>query len=53
VRAGSLVATNSPARLLIASCAVLVVCAALVPIINRLTTRPGRDGGGERGAARA
>jgi ATP:ADP antiporter, AAA family len=41
VRAGWLVDSNGPARLLVGSCAVLVVCAALVPLIDRVTVRRG------------
>jgi AAA family ATP:ADP antiporter len=42
VRAGSLVETGSPVRLLAGACVVLIVCAALVPLINRLVAQPGR-----------
>ena len=38
LRAGALIGTHSPSRLLVGAAAVLVVCAALVPVINRLTT---------------
>jgi AAA family ATP:ADP antiporter len=41
VRAGSIIETSSPARLLAGGCALLVVCAALVPLAHRLTRRPG------------
>jgi AAA family ATP:ADP antiporter len=36
LRAGQLVESSGPARLLAGACVVLVVCAALVPVINRL-----------------
>jgi AAA family ATP:ADP antiporter len=39
LRAGAIVDTSSPARLLAGACVVLIVCAALVPLINRLTVR--------------
>jgi AAA family ATP:ADP antiporter len=39
VRAGTLIETGSPARLLAGACAILVVCAALVPLANRVTRR--------------
>jgi AAA family ATP:ADP antiporter len=39
VRAGTLVEAQGPARLLAAACAVLLVCAALMPLIRRLTAR--------------
>jgi AAA family ATP:ADP antiporter len=39
VRAGWLVESATPTRLLVGACAVLVVCAALVPFIHRLTVR--------------
>ena len=44
VQAGELVATSSPARLLVVSCAVLLICAGLVPVIRRVTVRPERHG---------
>ncbi len=39
MRAGDLVSVAGPGRLLIGGAAILVVCAALVPIINRVTVR--------------
>jgi ATP:ADP antiporter, AAA family len=42
VRAGSLIETSSPARLLVGACVVLLVCAALVPLIHRHAVRPSR-----------
>src|SRR5687767_14993912 len=37
VRAGALIEHSSPSRLLVGSCVVLVACAALVPLVNRVT----------------
>jgi AAA family ATP:ADP antiporter len=42
VRAGALMNTSSPSRLLVGACAVLVACAALVPLVNRVTRRSER-----------
>ena len=39
VRAGELVGTSGPTRLLVGAGAVLVVCAVLVGVVNRVTTR--------------
>ena len=39
LRAGALVETSSPVRLLAGAAVVLVVCAAMVPVINRITVR--------------
>jgi AAA family ATP:ADP antiporter len=39
LRAGAIVETSSPARLLASAAVVLVVCAALVPLIDRLAVR--------------
>ena len=44
VRAGWLVEGHSPSRLLVGACVILVVCGALVPLIDRLTARPERSG---------
>jgi ATP:ADP antiporter, AAA family len=41
LRAGDLVGTGGPTRLLIGAGAVLVACAFLVPLVDRLTTRAG------------
>jgi len=40
VRAGTLIEAGSPARLLAGACAILVICAALIPVASRLTRRP-------------
>jgi len=45
VRAGALIDTSSPSRLLVGACAVLVVCAALVPLVDRVTRRSKRRPG--------
>jgi AAA family ATP:ADP antiporter len=45
VRAGTLLEQSGPLRLLAGACALLVICAALVPLIDRVTVR-------EEGAAR-
>jgi ATP:ADP antiporter, AAA family len=37
LRAGSLIETGSPSRLLLGAAVILVVCAALVPVVARLT----------------
>jgi len=43
VRAGTLIDTGSPARLLTGACATLIICAALVPVASRLTRRTEPD----------
>jgi AAA family ATP:ADP antiporter len=42
VRAGWLIETSSPTRLLVGAAAILVVCAALVPLIQRSALQPSR-----------
>ena len=42
VRAGTLIETSSPTRLLVGAVGVLVICTALVPVIQRLTIREER-----------
>jgi AAA family ATP:ADP antiporter len=44
VRAGALIEAGSPARLLAGACALLVVCAVIVPVASRLTRRPDPEG---------
>ena len=39
VRAGTLIGTSSPSRLLAGATAILVICAALVPLIHRVAPR--------------
>lgn len=39
IRAGVLIDASSPERLLFGACAVLMVCATLVPVINRITVQ--------------
>ena len=39
VRAGTLIETSSPTRLLAGACAILLISAALVPLVHRLTIR--------------
>jgi ATP:ADP antiporter, AAA family len=41
LRAGSLIETGSPSRLLLGAAVILVVCAALVPMVARRTARSG------------
>src|SRR5688500_14231870 len=43
VRAGDVIGTSSPSRLLAGACVILVVCAALVPLISRVTVRDARE----------
>jgi len=40
LRAGAIVETAGPVRLFTGACAILLVCAALVPLIHRMTPRP-------------
>jgi AAA family ATP:ADP antiporter len=39
MRAGAIVESGAPVRLLIGACVLLVICAALVPLVDRLTVR--------------
>jgi AAA family ATP:ADP antiporter len=43
VRAGTLIETGSPARLLAGACVVLLGCAVLVPVASRFAPRPDPD----------
>jgi len=48
VRAGAIVETAGPVRLFTGACVILLACAALVPLIHRMTPRPQ---GSTRGAS--
>src|SRR4051794_4129976 len=41
LRAGAIVETAGPVRLFTGACVILLACAALVPLIHRMTPRPG------------